>query len=101
MCETGKSRTNSRLGARATGRMELAFTAMAEISVEQGWGWDNYSRLDFGSVWREGPVAHPVGGHGQEAGELRMCREQRWELSAGGWYLQLWSRKRPPGGKGR
>lgn len=38
MYEKRKSRTNSGSGASAPGRIELAFTVMATMSVEQAWG---------------------------------------------------------------
>lgn len=37
MCEKGKSRADSRCGARTTGRMELPVRPMAEMSEEQAW----------------------------------------------------------------
>lgn len=39
MYEKRKSRTSSGSGASALGRIELAFTVMAKMSVEQVWGW--------------------------------------------------------------
>lgn len=64
MCETEKSRTNSRFGARATRRMELAFTVMEKMCVEQVWGWGRYLRVGFWSCESEGPITYPSG-HGQ------------------------------------
>lgn len=37
ICEKGKSRADSRCGARTTGRMELPVRTMAEMSEEQAW----------------------------------------------------------------
>lgn len=48
MCEKEKSRTNSGFEASATGKIELAFTVMAKMSVEQVWGWGEYSKVGFG-----------------------------------------------------
>lgn len=50
MREKRKSRTNSGSGASAPGRIELAFTVMATMSVEQAWGWGKYSKVGFGGL---------------------------------------------------
>lgn len=51
MREKRKSRTNSGSGASAPGRIELAFTVMATMSVEQAWGWGRYSKVGFGAYY--------------------------------------------------